>query len=223
MEARFGSTVDGNLLSRINLLQFIRSFARASEMGPGYYMEFGVLNGSSLVEAWGMLRGTLTHLYGFDSFAGLPPGSIQDELSKDLMPAFKQGNFVSMSRDRVEESILASTFNLDSDMLTLLEGFFEESLPSFDLARLDDKGPCLVAHVDCDLYSSSVAVFNFLDGIATTGTWLLLDDYWAYRGSPMHGQRRAFDEWMATSSRIGATEYASYGGFCKAFILHEKF
>jgi hypothetical protein len=52
---------------------------------------------------------------------------------------------------------------------------------------------------------------------------LLLDDYWAYRGSPMHGQRRAFDEWMATSSRIGATEYASYGGFCKAFILHEKF
>jgi O-methyltransferase len=222
MEARFGSTVNGNLLSRGELLQFIRAFARASEIGPGYYMEFGVLNGSSMVEAWGMLRGTLTHLYGFDSFAGLPPGSIQDELSKPLMPAFKQGNFRSMSRDRVEELILASTFNLDSDMVTLSEGFFEESLPSFDVARLEDKGPCLVAHVDCDLYSSSAAVFRFLDPIVTTGTWLLLDDYWHYRGSPMHGQRRAFDEWMSTSSRIGATEYASYGGFCKAFILHEK-
>jgi len=195
---------------------------RASEMGPGYYMEFGVLNGSSMVEAWGLLRGTLTHLYGFDSFAGLPPESVQDELSKDLMPAFKQGNFRSMSRDRVEESIFASTFHLGSDMLTLSEGFFEESLPSFDVASLADKGPCLVAHVDCDLYSSSVAVFNFLEVIATTGTWLLLDDYWHYRGSPMHGQHRAFNEWMASSSRIGATEYSSYGGFCKAFILYEK-
>lgn len=223
MEVRFGSTVNGNLLSRGELLQFIRAFVRASEMGPGYYMEFGVLNGSSMVEAWGTLRGTLTHLYGFDSFAGLPPGSIQDELSKDLMPSFKQGNFRSMSRERVQESILASTFHLSPDMLSLSAGFFEESLPSFDLECLEDKGPCLVAHVDCDLYSSSAAVFNFLDGIATTGTWLLLDDYWHYRGSPSHGQRRAFEEWIATSSRIGASEYASYGGFCKAFILHEKY
>jgi len=223
MEPRFASAVDGNLLSRANLLQFVRAFARASDIGPGYYMEFGVLNGSSLIEAWGMLRGTLTHLYGFDSFAGLPIGSIDDKLAKDLMPAFEQGNFRSMSRDRVEESILAATSNLDSDMLTLWEGFFGESLSSFDLTQLEDKGPCLVAHVDCDLYSSSAAVFNFLDGIVSTGTWLLLDDYWCFRGSPTHGQRRAFEEWMATSSRIGATEYGSYGGFCKAYILHEKF
>ena len=222
MEPRFASTVDGNLLSRANLLQFVRAFLRASDMSRGYYMEFGVLNGSSLVEAWGMLRGLLTHLYGFDSFAGLPALSSEDSTSKNLMPAFDQGNFRSMSRERVHETVLAATHGLDPALLTLTEGFYEKSLPKFDAAQLKDKGPCLVAHVDCDLYSSSLDVFKFLDGIVTTGTWLLLDDYWCYRGSPKHGQRRAFEEWMAGSTRLGATSYTPYGGFCQAFILHEK-
>lgn len=222
MEPRFASTVDGNLLSRANLMQFMRAFLRASDMSRGYYMEFGVLNGSSLVEAWGMLRGLLTHIYGFDSFAGLPVLSLEDSSAKSLMPAFDEGNFVSMSRDRVHETVLAATHGLPPSMLTLTEGFYEKSLPPFDKSRLAEKGPCLVAHVDCDLYSSSLDVFRFLDDIVTTGTWLLLDDYWCYRGSPKHGQRRAFDEWMATSSRIGATPYTPYGGFCQAFILYEK-
>lgn len=222
MEPRFASTIDGNLVSRANLLQFMRAFLRASDMGRGHYMEFGVLNGTSMVEAWGMLRGLVTHLYGFDSFAGLPPLSDSDAVSTELMPSFHQGNFRSMPRDMVADSILAMTHGLDPAMLTLVEGFYEETLPKFDIGQLVDKGPCLVAHVDCDLHSSSLDVFRFLDGVATTGTWLLLDDYWTYRGSPKHGQRRAFDEWMATSTRLGATAYTPYGGFCQAFILHEK-
>lgn len=185
-------------------------------------MEFGVLNGSSMVEAWGMLRGLLTHLYGFDSFAGLPQLSKEDSASRALMPAFDEGNFRSMSRERVLETILATTHGLDPSIVTLKEGFYDATLPSFDIGQLANKGPCLVAHVDCDLYSSSLDVFRFLDRVATTGTWLLLDDYWCYRGSPKHGQRRAFEEWLENSKRFGATPYTPYGGFCQAFILHER-
>jgi|SanBayMetagenome_1026888.scaffolds.fasta_scaffold00198_9 O-methyltransferase len=221
MEPRFAATVDGNLISRVNLLQFIRAFLRASDMGQGFYIEFGVLNGASMIEAWGILRGLLTHIYGFDSFFGLPKLSEDDLKSKNLMPSFDQGNFSSMSCKRVQETIIASTYGLDPALLTLIEGLYEESLPLFDISSLKDQGPCLVVHVDCDLYSSSLDVFHFIESVATTGTWLLLDDYWCYRGSPNHGQRRAFEEWLVTS-RFGATAYTPYGGFCQSFILYEK-
>jgi O-methyltransferase len=76
--------------------------------------------------------------------------------------------------------------------------------------------------VDCDLYSSSKEVFEFIEPLAITGTWLLLDDYWLYRGHPDHGQRKAFDEWMRSSKRLGYSDYANFNGYGKAVILYEK-
>jgi O-methyltransferase len=222
MEPRFGSTVDGNLLSRANLLQFIRTFVRSSEIEPGYVLEFGVLNGSSIVELWGILRGLITHIYGFDTFSGLPDLTEDDSDSLLLMPQFRAGNFASLDCDAVKRYVLAATSGLGEEDLTLIPGLFSDTLPRFETTKFSARGPCLVAHVDCDLYSSSREVFKFLDGVCTTGTWLLLDDYWTYRGSPNVGQRRAFQEWMAASSRLGVTEYGNYNGFCKAFIIYER-
>jgi hypothetical protein len=108
------------------------------------------------------------------------------------------------------------------EKLTLIPGFFDQSLPALSPSALvGDRKTCLVAHVDCDLYDSAVPVFKFISPLVQTGTWLLLDDYWCFRGSPHFGVRRAFEEWLKTNGRWGATEYASYNGFGKAFILHE--
>jgi hypothetical protein len=222
MEPQFHATVDGNLLSKINLLRFIRAFNYSHEMPNGYFMEFGVLNGQGLVQAYSQLRGKLTHLYGFDTFAGLPELSADDEAANALMPQFRAGNFASMAPSAVRNFIVGATSGLNDDNMTLVQGAFSETLPAFDRAQLAGKGPCLAVNVDCDLYSSSQDVFSFLDGIVTTGTWLLLDDYWTYRGSPYHGQRRAFDEWMASSARIGTTFYSNYNGFCRSYICYEK-
>lgn len=222
LEPRFSSLIDGGLLSKANLLQFIRTFFNAANVNQGYYLEFGVFNGQSIIETYGILRGLLTSVYGFDSFAGLPSLSPEDSESLSLTPSFSEGNFKSLPIDVIQSYILASTTRLEANNLILTQGFFNDSLPKFNKDEFKDKGTCLVAHVDCDLYSSSQDVFSFLDEVVTTGTWLLLDDYWLYRGSPKHGQRRAFEEWMADSKRVGATEYASYNGFSRAFILYEK-
>lgn len=222
MEPRYHATVSGGLPSRVSLLQFIRAFMYSSEIPNGHIMEFGVLNGSSLIEMYSILRGKLAHLYGFDSFEGLPELTKEDEESLKLMPSFSQGNYKSASAGLVKNNILSNTGGLEPESLTLVPGFYEDSLPEFNNSELNDKGPCVLAHVDCDLYSSSCEVFEFLDDIVDTGTWLLLDDYWCYKGSPLHGQRKAFDEWMAKSTRVGATEYCSYNGFSKAFVLHLK-
>jgi O-methyltransferase len=221
-EPRFAATVNGNLLSKTNLLRFIRTFWQTAGVGRGYYLEFGVLNGQSMIETYAMLRGLLTHLYGFDSFSGLPALSVEDRSGLPLMPDFQEGNFQSMPPDLVKQSIIANTSGLRPEHITLVPGVFSQTLPAFDKQQLEACGPCLVAHVDCDLYSSSVDVFAFLDSVVTTGTWLLLDDYWLYRGSPRQGQRRAFDEWISSSTRVAVSEYGNYNGFCKAFIAYEK-
>ena len=222
MEPRYHATVAGGLPSRVSVLQFVRAFMYSSNIPDGYVMEFGVLNGGSLIEFYNILRGRLTHLYGFDSFEGLPELSPEDQQALEHMPSFHQGNYKSGPQDFVRTSILANTGGLKAEQLTMVPGFYEKSLPQFDKASLHDKGPCLLAHVDCDLYSSSCEVFEFLDDIVDTGTWLFLDDYWCYKGSPKHGQRKAFEEWMSKSKRVGATEYCSYNGFSKAFIMHRK-
>ena len=222
LEPRFIHSITGGLVTRANLLQFVRAFFLTAEVNAGYYLEFGVFNGGSMLEAYGLLRGVVTHLYGFDSFDGLPELSPEDRDASPLTPSFVEGNFRSLGVDAVRRLILAGATRLPAENLVLTPGYYEQTLPAFDTAQLADKGPCLIAHVDCDLYSSSRDVFAFLDPIVTTGTWLLLDDYWTYRGSPKHGQRRAFEEWMAASKRIGATEYTSYNGFSKAYVLYEK-
>lgn len=212
---------NGDILSRANLYKFIREYFRASSYGAGYYLEFGVFNGEATIDAYRKLRGYITHYYGFDSFAGLPEITTENEDPVDLMPGFSPGLMKSMPRDQVEQTLLAMTA-MEPDTLTLTEGFFSESLKAFDTSRFADKGPCHVCYVDCDLYSSSMEVFEFIEPLIETGTWILLDDYWAFRGDPRKGQRKAFEDWLAKSDRVGASEYCNFKGWGKAFIAYVK-
>jgi len=221
MEASYYPTLAGDILSRANLYRWMREFFRASSIKPGYYLEFGVLNGEAMLDAYRMLRGHITHFYGFDSFSGLPNLTSADDSALGLMPNFKAGNFQSMSRDDVYRAIL-SQGGIKPEQLTLTEGYFSDSLKTFDTSRFADQGDCMLCYVDCDLYSSSMDVFQFIDPLIKTGTWIVLDDYWCYRGHPKQGQRRAFDEWIADSKRVGATEYGNFKGWGKAFIAYEK-
>lgn len=214
------SGLNGDLLRRINLFKFIRDFIRSSSVGNGYYMEFGVLHGESMIDAYRQLRGYITHMFGFDSFEGLPFEE-KDLKSIKIMPSFCKGNFKSMKFDYVKQNIINSA-NVPEDKLSLIKGFFNQTLANFDDALLKNKGKLLCAYIDCDIYSSTLDVLKFLGDKITTGTWLLLDDYWCYRGSPKYGERRAFEEWIKKNNRIGVSEYCNFNGYGKAFIAYEK-
>jgi hypothetical protein len=121
-----------------------------------------------------MVRIRVAH-QNFDYFAGLPRFSGEADSTK-FMPAFDEGNFSSAPRVRVLETIQAATHRLDPSLVALVKCFYNECVLRFDKKQLQDKGPCLIAHTDCDLYLASKDVFTFLDEIAITGTWLLLDD-----------------------------------------------
>ena len=211
----------GDIVKRANLLRFIREYVDINNMIPGYYMEFGVLNGEGMIDAYRQFRGIFSHFYGFDSFEGLPELSSDDQRAANLSPIFHKGNFASMQYEFVRQAILSSC-RMEAEELSLIKGFYNESLPAFDKESLKVHGIPNVIYIDCDLYSSTLDVLRFIDDLIVTGTWILFDDYWFYRGSPHEGEQKAIREWTENHARIGLQPYCNFEGWGRAFIAYEK-
>lgn len=124
--------------------------AIAAARVPGLVLEFGVHFGASLRQI-AALAGQEVH--GFDSFRGLPEdwhGEPRGSYSTD-------GEVPAMPPN-----------------VTLHAGWFSDTLPEF-LAR--HPGELRLAHVDCDLYSSTQTVLAALAGRAVPGTVFVFDEY----------------------------------------------
>lgn len=219
-EAHYLSTIQGDFINRTNLFRMMREFARYSNIGKGYYMEFGIMNGGSAIMAYRQLRGIVTDIYGFDTFTGHPKQQPEDKIHPEYAPFFHEGNYSAIGMDFCRTSIRAETM-MPEESIHLMQGLFSDTLPKFDISQLETKGFPICVHVDCDLYSSAKDVFKFITPILQTGTWLLLDDFWCYRGDPKLGVRKAFEEWLKDNGRIGVTLYANYNGYSRAYICHE--
>lgn len=209
-------THHGDLTSRTNLLRCIREWARVHEIHGFTYLEFGVLNGESMVDAIRQLRGPLTHVHGFDTFSGLPKLEAEDR-HPDLAPYVRRGNYRGTTRDRVLENIRGAT-DFPTDRISLHEGDFRVTLKGVGREIVRPFPLCIV--LDCDLGSSSAAALEWVADVAEDGTWLLAGAYWEYRGSPKHGQRKAIRDVLGSHPRVEATPYCNYRGLGRAFILN---
>ena len=218
-EAHYLSRLSGDFLGKSNVLRMVREFARYSNIPKGYYMEFGIMNGQFAITAYRQLRGFVTDIYGFDTFTGHPEQKPEDKVHSEYAPYFREGNYAAVGVDFCRTAIRAETMIPDEN-LHLTKGLFSDTLPKFDIAQLKDKGFPICVMVDCDLYSSAVDVFKFLTPILETGTWLLLDDYWCYRGDPKLGVRKAFDEWIRDNGRVGVSLYCIFNAYSRAYICH---
>jgi hypothetical protein len=92
-------------------------------------------------------------------------------------------------------------------------GWFEDVLP-----RTKDIKQCAVAHIDCDIYESTVTVLNFLEPLLQDGSVLLFDDYFCYKGNPNKGEQRAFREFRSKCKTFEFVEWIKYGVHCHSFI-----
>lgn len=136
----------------------------------GLVLEFGVFSGNTVNHIAKQMPGR--RVYGFDSFEGLP---------EDWRPGFPRGAF-STSLPEV------------ADNVELIAGWFDQTLPKF-VADKDDE-PVALLHVDCDLYSSTRTIFNFLGDRFQLGTIIVFDEYFNYPEWRMH-EFRAFQEFVA--------------------------
>jgi hypothetical protein len=217
----YAQTLQGNILSRSNMLLFIREFFRECQVEPGAYIEFGVLNGESMKQAYAALRGTITRFVGYDTFAGMPKLSEFDERCKKLHPRFEEANYKSAGRE-VIASYLTST-GMPAAQLELVAGDIRDVKPmAFAAAIGGPEALATVIHVDVDLHSSTLAALQLAVPHAADGCWFLFDDFWCYRGSPDCGVQRALREFEAANPGVAFTPYGNYNGWARAFLFHRR-
>ena len=125
----------------------------------GDILEFGVYKGESLLDFAD--RCPRRHVYGFDSFAGLP----------EAWWTFPKGAFQT-DLPRIEKA-----------NVTLVKGHFDESVPGF----LEQwKGRAAIVHVDCDLYESTLSCLRPILSRCQKGTIVLFDEYYNYPDFAQH-------------------------------------
>ena len=129
------------------------------EQLPGDMFEFGVSTGQSFL--WFLKRCPDRHIYGFDSFEGLPEDwwTRPKGAFKADAPSFTEPNG------------------------TLVKGWFEDSMPDFFSTY---RGRVALVHVDCDLYSAALYSLNQVLPWCSSGTIIVFDEYYNYKSFAEH-------------------------------------
>lgn len=177
-----------NMETRARLLDAV--LASAAEI-EGDVLEFGVSAGKSL--RLFAERCPQRHVYGFDSFEGLPEG----------WWTRPRGDFK------------AEPPRIDRPNVTLIKGLFDQSLPPF-FAQW--QGQAAIVHVDCDLYSSTKECLVHVLPHCVLGSVLLFDEYYNYNDFAQH-EWLAWREFRAIH-RLG-TRCIGYDGRRAAFQITE--
>lgn len=164
---------------------------KASEI-TGDYVEFGSWGGQSLRSAHEMTRllSPERHLWAFDSFLGERPPSTDEIDHRPSLEAYRNEGPSGLEafRTRSEEA------GVPRDAYTAVEGFFEDTLPP-----LGTDGPptdIALAYVDCNLYTSTVTVLEFLAPRLKHGMIVAFDDYWVHSARHVSGERLALHQFL---------------------------
>jgi predicted O-methyltransferase YrrM len=149
----------------------------------GLVLEFGVATGDTLSR----IAAKRSPAHGFDSFEGLP---------EDWRTGFTKGAFAQAA-----PTVPGATLHV---------GWFEDTLPGFFATH---PGPIAFAHIDADLYSSTVTIFREAEDRLVEGSVLLFDEYFNFPGWEQH-EHKAFTEFIERTGH--GFEYLAYNS------LHEQ-
>jgi hypothetical protein len=214
--ARINSAVIHNLEKYIALKKV--HYLSAIEDINGDYLEFGVFTGSSFCHSIRCCKKLLrlnpkiqsSRFFGFDSFAGF---GVLD--AGDKHPFYTDANFAS-NYSAVNKRVLATARKIFE--VKLIPGYFSDSLTQ-GAAHLGISSARIV-FIDCDTYSSANEALTFCGPIVQEGTFVILDDYFSYRGSQKRGVARAFSEFISTN-RLKVRQLLTYGMGGAVFVISE--
>lgn len=166
-------------------------YLSAIEGIEGDYLEFGVYNGSSFSHSLRCMRQLIkinslvekTTSYAFDSFEGFG-----DFHSDDKHPFYEQLNFKT-SFKRVNQRAKKAAKQLKYE---IIKGFFKDTLS----VKPDHYGikKSRIIFIDSDTYTSSILALRFALPTIQNGSYIILDDFFSYKGDDSKGVARAFKE-----------------------------
>jgi hypothetical protein len=160
----------------------------------GHFLEFGVFRGGT-IRYIATQRPNVT-VHGFDSFEGLPE---------------RWGGF---TLDKGAFSVSGKLPKVPTNV-KLYKGWFDKTLPEWATVN---EGQVSFLHIDCDLYSSTKTIFDYLSSRIVAGTIIVFDDYLGYPNWKNHGIK-AFLEFVA--ERSVTYEYLAYAKMQAAVKIRE--
>lgn len=181
----------------------------------GDYAEFGCWSGSTfwLAHTEARKHGHQARLWAFDSFQGLPPA----QGPKDEHPSWNQGG-MSMSVD--EFHAICARDGVPRAEYEVVPGFYHDTLDRMG----PTEGPTNIAlaFIDCDMYSSTRSVLNFLMPRLKHGMIIAFDDYFCWTPTQLSGERRAMLDFFGDSTRWSLLPYVQFGWHGQSFVVEDQ-
>lgn len=183
---------------------------------PGDYLEFGMYEGTSFIGAFEAHRRTRQAngpdraFHGFDSFEGF---KYYDEA--DRHPFFREGDFTSSyekTRRRIERHFRGRA------PWTVTPGYVEETIGGADI-RERGTDRIAVAFIDVDLGDPARVALDYMTPALQPGSIIVLDDFFAYRGSERRGVANAFRSFREAHPDWHFRRLLDYGYGGQAYVL----
>jgi O-methyltransferase len=183
----------------------------------GDYLEFGVFNGSSISSMYltaKKLNQSKMRFFGFDAFEGLPEGAENEDDG-----VWKKG-FYACSFEKMKECLRAKEINPDD--INWIKGWYDKTLNKNNIEKYQINKIGIV-FIDCDTYSSSKTVLDFLAPLLTEEAILCFDD-WKLNDLDIKGmgEYKSFNEFLEKNTHLEAEEIKSYNRKSKSFVIKPK-
>ena len=195
---------------------FYNAFKALSFNGiDGDYLEFGCNGGMTFALAHREARRHAhgARLWAFDSFQGLPA----PKGDKDDHPMWVEH---TLATDLSRFHQLCSANGIHRSSYEVVPGFYENTLPAMG----SQEGPEDIAlvFVDCDLYSSTKDVLEFLLPRLKHGMIIGFDDYHCWSADQLSGERQAMLELFQGEMRWRLVPFMRFGWHGESFIVEDS-
>lgn len=204
-------------LSKSFMLKMVFWHLAVDQVG-GAYVEFGVASGNSMRSALqheknskfpslGIQR-IKRNLYGFDTFSEFKGSELDDH------PSWT-GNKFSFDYIRVKKRFkkYRNVFLYKQDAMDL----YENLNPINKYIVEDSIAICLM---DMDLGEPTRVALEWIYPKLVSGSFLIFDEYSAYKGNPNLGEQGAFKDFLKNHPNVKPTIFYRYGDGGVAFVIH---
>jgi O-methyltransferase len=198
---------------------FFRRAFRALQFNgiSGDYAEFGSCGAATFSLAHDAIckTGGGRRLWAFDSFEGLPP---QGD-GRDSHPKWVPGDMMISLADF---HAICKARGIDRADYAVVPGFYEETLSRPASAQAERPGDIALAYIDCDLYSSTLSVLEFLSSRLRHGMIIALDDYFCWSDATVSGERLALLELAEARGDFLLSPYLAFGWHGMSFVVERR-
>ena len=190
----------------------IAAFIEYSEI-KGDYFEFGCHSAFGLSIFFKQIKNRKLkqmRFFAFDSFEGFPEISDIDKYHHYYKGMLKYSH---------EDFRKVLKVNRMSEVISF-KGFFDAVLTD-DLKTQNKIFKAAIIFIDCDLYISTKPTLKFIRSLLQTGTIVIFDDYWLFRGDKNRGVQKALSEFQQMYPYIQFNEYLyPYSPYSKIFLIN---